>query len=81
MDISVISEAVSNFGFPIVLVFLLLYILYKEQEKHESEVDKLVEALNNNTTVMLELKTMVTDLKDMVVSLTARLEQLEGSDE
>ena len=81
MDISVISEAVSNFGFPVVLVFILLYILYKEQEKHESEVDKLVEALNNNTTVMLELKTMVTDLKDMVVSLTARLEQLEGSDE
>ena len=81
MDISVISEAVSNFGFPIVLVFLLLYILYKEQEKHESEVDKLVEALNNNTTVMLELKTMVTDLKEMVVSLTSRLDRLEGSDE
>lgn len=81
MDFEAIVNAVSNLGFPIVAVFLLLYILYKEQIKHEEEVDNLTNALNNNTNVMLELKAMVDDIHRVMDSIVTRLENLEGRDE
>lgn len=81
MDFETVSNAVANLGFPIVAVFLLLYILYKEQTKHEEEIDNLTNALNNNTNVMLELKLMVDDIHRVMDSIVNRLERLEGRDE
>ena len=86
MNYEIITEAVSNLGFPIVIAGILLYLLYKEQTKDDTYIDKMIEALNNNTAVMSEVKSMVIDLKDMVIdlkgvvlSLTRRLERLEAN--
>lgn len=86
MNYEIITEAVSNLGFPIVIAGFLLYLLYKVQIKDDAYIDKMIEALNNNTAVMSEVKAMVLDLKDMVIdlkgvviSLTRRLERLEAN--
>ena len=69
MNYEIVTEAISNLGFPIVIAGILLYLLYKEQIKDDTYIDKMIEALNNNTAVMSEVKAMVLDLKDMVVDL------------
>lgn len=61
MEQTVIS-AISSLGFPIVCCLIVLYMYWKSDQTHKSEVDKLSEAVQNNTVVMekilerLELK-------------------------
>lgn len=85
MNAEQIVPIVSDLGFPIVIACILLYILYKEQNKDDTYVNTMIEALQNNTAVMSEMKAMVTELKDMVLdlkgvvlSLTRRLDNLEA---
>ena len=78
--LQVILDAIGSLGFPIVLSVIMMYILYREQEKHEAEIDKLIEALNNNTTIMTELKSLVLDLKEMIISLQNDLDEMKRGD-
>ena len=55
MDIETIINLLSNFAFPVVCVVALFAMWYRETEKHESEMDKMTEALNNNTLAMQKL--------------------------
>lgn len=66
MDANAILAAITSVGFPIVCCLLLFWYVYKREsnydvqlksisEKHEAEVSKLVEAVNNNTLVMQRL--------------------------
>lgn len=48
----VIKDALLSFGFPIVMCFMLWFRMFKEDEKHDSEVKTLTEAINNNTRVI-----------------------------
>lgn len=48
----IVSQLVSNVGFPIACVCVLFYMQNKEREAHKEESEKWVEALNNNTRVM-----------------------------
>ena len=50
--VQLISQLVSNVGFPIACVCVLFYMQNKEREAHKEESEKWVEALNNNTKVM-----------------------------
>lgn len=50
--VQLISQLVSNVGFPIACVCVLFYMQNKEREAHKVESEKWVEALNNNTKVM-----------------------------
>lgn len=50
--VQLISQLVSNVGFPIACVCVLFYMQNKEREAHKEESEKWVEALNNNTRVM-----------------------------
>lgn len=58
MDISTISQLIATLGFPIACCCALFYYMTKESERHKQELDKIVEALNNNTLALtrLELK-------------------------
>ena len=55
VDIETIINLFSNYAFPVVCVVALFAMWYRETEKHESEMDKMTEALNNNTLAMQKL--------------------------
>lgn len=70
MDIATIQTLVSGLGFPIVMVGAMSYYIKYLNDQHKEEVEninkryieqveKLTEALNNNTQVMTEIKAVL----------------------
>ena len=47
---------IRDLGFPIAVAVALFWKNNKDQEQHKTEMDKLTEALNNNTIALTELK-------------------------
>ena len=52
MEAEVVSNLISNLGFPIACVVTMFWMWNKERESHKEESDKWIEAINNNTRVM-----------------------------
>lgn len=52
MDISAITQLISNVGFPVACTIALFYFWNKERESHKEEMNTLKDAINNNTQVM-----------------------------
>lgn len=52
MEVDVISNLISNLGFPVACVVAMFWMWNKERESHKEESDKWIEAINNNTRVM-----------------------------
>lgn len=50
--VQIVTNLVSNVGFPIACVVAMFYMQNKEREAHKSEIEAWVEALNRNTAVM-----------------------------
>lgn len=46
---------ITNVGFPIGLTLILLWYIYDSNSKHKEEMDKMSEALNNNTLALTKL--------------------------
>lgn len=46
---------ISSLGFPIVMCLLLYKRMDKQDEQHKAEMDRLTDALNNNTLALQEL--------------------------
>ena len=59
MEPDAIIQAVSTLGFPIVMCAALLYYLNQERISHKDEMTSLRDALDRNTTIMTELKEML----------------------
>ena len=55
MDISGIAQLIGSLGFPIAACIYLFYSMEKERDAHKEEMNKITEALNNNTLVMQQL--------------------------
>ena len=55
MEFQDILTAVSTVGFPIVAYGGLFWYINKSEQAHRDEVNKLSEAVNNNTVVMQKL--------------------------
>ena len=55
MNGSDVINAISTVGFPIVMCLLLLYVLYKQNEEHKEEMNKMNESLANNTLAIQHL--------------------------
>ena len=62
MDIQVIGQLIASLGFPIVAAAALFWYINKQRESHESETKALQDSLNQNTTVLAELKELITYL-------------------
>lgn len=60
MDGNAIMQAISTVGFPIVMCLILVYLVYKMNEQHKGEMNKMNEALNNNTLAIQHLTDMLT---------------------
>ena len=59
MDVNTLLQAVGSLGFPIAACCILFYYLNQERESHKQEMDSVTKALNDNTTVMVQLKEMI----------------------
>lgn len=55
MDVQTVTTLVGSLGFPIFASIVLFRQLTKQAEQHKQEMDKMSEAINNNTQVMNEL--------------------------
>ena len=55
MDIQAITTLIGSLGFPIVCCIGLFWYLTKTANMHREEMNKMSEAINNNTTVMNQL--------------------------
>lgn len=55
MDVETISNLISSLGFPIVVCGAMFWLMNKNTETHKEEMEKMTEALNNNTTIITKL--------------------------
>ena len=62
MDVNGIVTLISNVGFPVAVCIALFYYMEKQNERHQSETDKLNETVQSNTKVLTELCTLIKTL-------------------
>ena len=55
MDLNTISTIFANLGVPVACLAVTFYLWYQEMQTHKEEVNKLRDALNNNTLVLQKL--------------------------
>lgn len=55
MDVNAIIQLVGCLGFPIVCCGALFWRMIKSDEQHKQEMDKISDALNNNTVALTRL--------------------------
>ena len=56
--INIIAQFINQCGFPIACCGIMFWYMNKERESHETEMNSLKDALNANTQVLTELKTL-----------------------
>lgn len=52
---NVVMQLFSNLGVPVACLAVTFYLWYRETEAHKEEMNKMTEALNNNTLVLQKL--------------------------
>lgn len=57
--VQIISNIISNLGFPIACVVVMFWMQNKEREAHQAESKEWVEAINRNTVVMEKILTQM----------------------
>lgn len=55
MSVQEVTTIVSTVGFPIACCIACFWYINKSSEQHKQEMDKMAEAINNNTIVMQKL--------------------------
>lgn len=55
MDLNEVVSSISTVGFPIVMCLIMFFQLEKQNERHKEEMDKISEAINNNTIALTKL--------------------------
>lgn len=64
MDANTVSQLVSNVGFPIAMVFILLYQSNKQEEWYKENVTELKETISKNTQAIEILNEIMRGLKN-----------------
>lgn len=55
MDFNNVLTLIGNVGFPIACCLYMFYYTNKQEERHRQEIDKLKQALDNNTLALTKL--------------------------
>lgn len=55
MDFTTVVQAIANVGFPIAVALMCFWYIKSSAEAHKQEIDKLSEAVNNNTLALQKL--------------------------
>ena len=64
MDFNTVTQFISTLGFPIAVCLICFWYINKREEQHKEEVNKLSEAVHNNTLVMQKLVDRLGDIND-----------------
>lgn len=56
MDVSTVTQIITNLGFPIAVCCILFWYVYKIQQTHKEEIDALTQAIENNTIALTKLE-------------------------
>lgn len=59
MDWNAVIQSIGSVGFPIVACGVMFSYLEKEREAHRQEIESVTHALNENTKIIAELKTII----------------------
>lgn len=59
MDYQSIAGLISSVGFPIAACCAIFWQMNKQTEQHKQEMDKMTDALTNNTAAIVELSTLI----------------------
>ena len=62
MDITQVTQMISNVGFPIAMCLIVFYYMTRDDEQHKEETEKLRDTLEDNTKVLSELSTLIKTL-------------------
>lgn len=62
MEFSEIGQLIGTLGFPIVACCVVFWYLQKESENHKQEMNSMKDAVNANTSVIVELKMIMQQL-------------------
>lgn len=63
MDITVLTQLIGSLGFPIACVIAMFFFWNKEREDHKTEMQKMTEALNNNTLALIKIESLINNGK------------------
>ena len=55
VDLSAITTLIGSLGFPIAACIACFWMLNKERDEHKQEMQKVTEAINNNTVAITTL--------------------------
>lgn len=55
MDVATLAQLIGSLGFPIVCCGVLFYHMFESDKQHKEEMEKLSEAVNNNTIALTQL--------------------------
>lgn len=59
MDVGVITQLIGSLGFPIAMCIAMMWMLNKQTEQHKEEMNKITDALNNNTVALTQLSAKI----------------------
>lgn len=59
MDIQVIGQLIASLGFPIVACGALFWMVNKNEERHQDEMEGLRKTIEDNTNVLSSLKELI----------------------
>ena len=59
MEFEQLLSLIGNYAFPICCCVYLFWSISKEREAHKAEMDKMTEALNNNTLALTKIEELV----------------------
>ena len=63
MDITVMTQVLSQLGFPVAACVALFWMLHHEQELHREETLALKQSIDSNTAMIQELRDYLRELK------------------
>ena len=59
MDVQVIGQLVASLGFPIVACGALFWMVNKNEERHQDELNSIRKTLEDNTSVLSSLRDLI----------------------
>ena len=78
MEVTVIAELITTIGFPIALVVVLLWFIFKLQAESKERENKLMETVTSFSAKFNEITVALTKVTDTLSALTDRVIDIEN---
>jgi len=78
MEVTLIMELITTIGFPIALVVVLLWFIFKLQAESKERENKLMETVSSFSAKFNEITIALTKVTDTLTALTDRVIEVEN---